>query len=252
MWTDIISGDYDVTSVVHSDTYSAIDPSKLNLKGKAVFVTGASKGLGRAIAVSFAKAGASFIAISGRSDFSATTQAIQEGAAALRRPAPAVLPLKFDVADPASVEKAAAEVKKTFGRVDIVVNNAAIFGMAKVTEGDPEDFRRMFDVNVFGPCLVARAFIPLMLESSGDKTFVTVASVGAHLLNPGLPAYQVSKLAVLRFTELINSEYGDQGFLAYSIHPGNVATGIAGDVTQLPPPFQIGEFRSTYLNTSTN
>ncbi|RYP52244.1 hypothetical protein DL768_002563 [Monosporascus sp. mg162] len=232
-------GDYDVTSVVHNDTYPAIDSGKLNLKGKAVFVSGASRGLGRSIAVSFAKAGASCIAIGGRSDFSATMKAMQEGAVAAGKPAPEILPLRFEVTDRAAVEAAAAEVKRVFGRIDIVVNNAAIGGMARIAEGDPEDWRKILEVNVYGPYLVTRAFIPLMLEAGGLKTFLTVASVSAHLISPTLSAYQTSKLAVLRLTEFINADYGDQGILAYSIHPGNIITEAVGNPDDLDPRFKV-------------
>lgn len=68
---------------------------------------------------------------------------------------------------------------------------------------------------------MTRAFLPLMLRE-GDKQIVNVSSVGAHLTSPGLSSYQISKLALLRFTEFVVSEYGDKGVLAFSIHPGNI------------------------------
>lgn len=236
-----------MTSVVHSDTYPAIDPAKLNMTNKSVFITGASRGLGRAIAVSFAKAGASFIAIGGRSDFTETTEAIQWGAASAGRPAPVVMPLRFEMTDPAGVEEAAVKVRKAFGRVDIVVNNAGLFGtLGKVVDSDQENFRQVIDTNIYGPYLVARAFIPLMLESGGDRTLLTISSVAAHLVLPGLASYQISKLGVLRLTQLLNAEYADQGFLAYAVHPGNVKTDMTGTMENGPPSASIGEF-SFYL-----
>lgn len=219
-----------MTSVVHNDTYPAIDSAKADLSGKVVFVTGASRGLGKAIAISFAKAGASMIAISARSDLSSTVREMKTAAATVGRPEPTILPLKFDISDRKSVDDAAGELKKNFGHVDIVINNAGIFSAGLIADSDPDEWWRVWQVNLMGPYLVARAFIPLLLEGS-SKTIVTVSSVGALLTVPGLSAYQTSKLAVLRLAEFIDAEYGSKGILAYCIHPGNIPTDIIpGDV----------------------
>ncbi|KAF2839944.1 putative short-chain type dehydrogenase [Patellaria atrata CBS 101060] len=223
-------GDYTTTSVVHSDTYPAIDPTKLDLSGKSVFISGASKGLGRAITLSFAKAGASRIAAGARSDLSSLENEVQEAASAANRPRPNFLTVKFDVSDAKSTEGAAVTVEKAFGRVDIVVNNAGVIGCTKLLmETDPDEWWFTWSVNVKGPYLVTRAFLPLMLKG-GDKTFLTVNSVGALLHMPTLSDYQPSKLATLRFSEHICAEYGDKGIIAYSIHPGNMLTDMLSEV----------------------
>ncbi|KAI9713870.1 MAG: hypothetical protein M1820_000600 [Bogoriella megaspora] len=220
-------GDYDVTTTVHSDTYPAIDSAKANLSGKAVFITGASKGLGLAISVAFAKAGASYLAIGARSDLSATEKAIQDAANAVGKPGPKVLPLKFDLTSLESVNEAAAAVKKEFGRCDIVINNAGVLTRGTIIDSDPEEWWSTWTVNLRGPYYVAKAFLPLLLQSD-LKTIVTVSSVGAHCYGPGLSAYQPSKLAVLRFAEFIAAEYGEQGVISFCIHPGNIPTDIVG------------------------
>ncbi|GAW25089.1 putative NADP-binding protein [Rosellinia necatrix] len=218
-------GDYDTTSVVHNDTYPAIDPAKADLTGKAVFISGATRGIGRSIGVSFAKAGASMIAIGGRSDLSGTARAIEAAAAGAGRPAPAILQLRFDVTSRAGVDAAAAEIRRAFGRVDVVVNNAGVLsGRGAIADTDPDAWWDTMAVNLKGPYLVMRALVPLMLEAGGLRTFVTVSSVGAHCRSPGLSAYQTSKLSVLRLTEFLNAEYSDKGIIAFSIHPGNVPT----------------------------
>ncbi|KAI4870387.1 NAD(P)-binding protein [Hypoxylon rubiginosum] len=222
--------DYDMTSVVHNDTYPEIDSSKANLSGKVVFIAGASRGLGQAQSVSFAKAGASKIAIGARGDLSATEKAMKAAAASAGKPEPAILPLKFDVTDYKSVDEAAAQVKKNFGHVDIVINNAGIIGSSLIADSNPDEWWRILQVNLGGPYLVTRAFIPLLLEGT-DKTIVTVSSVGAHLIGPGMSAYQTSKLATLRLSEFIVAEYGDKGVLAYSIHPGNIPTDMLADLS---------------------
>ncbi|KAI1426499.1 putative short-chain type dehydrogenase [Xylaria sp. FL1777] len=223
-------GDYDTTSVVHNDTYPAIDSTKADLSGKAVFISGATRGIGRSISVSFAKAGASMIAIGGRSSFSDTVQAMKAAAASAGKPEPKILELKFDVASQESVDAAAAEIKKTFRRLDIVVNNAAAgFVRDLIAETDPDIWWNTMTVNIKGPYLVMRALTPLMLETGGLSTFVTISSVGSQLRNAGYSAYQTSKLAVLRLTEFLHAEYSAKGIVAFSIHPGNVPTDMTLD-----------------------
>ncbi|KAI1821083.1 NAD(P)-binding protein [Xylaria intraflava] len=218
-------GDYDTTSIVHSDTYPAIDPTKADLKGKAVFISGASRGIGRSIGVSYAKAGASKIAIGARSSTGETAQAIKAAAASVGKPEPQILELKIDVTNQESVGAMAAEIKKAFGHLDIVVNNAGLLAsLGPMVETDPAAWWETLAVNVKGPYLVMRALVPLMLEGESLGTFVTVSSVGAHLRTPGASAYQISKLAVLRLTEFLGAEYGDKGIFGFAIHPGNILT----------------------------
>ena len=219
----------DFTETLHSEPYPAIDSSKADFTGKHVFICGASKGIGRAIAVSFARAGASHIAIGARSDLTATEKALQEAAVAIGKSSPKVLQVKVDITSQESVDSSAKEVEKMLGQLDVLVHNAGIFGAnAPITDSKPDIWWKTWELNVRGPYLVTRAFLPLLLKE-GDKQIVYVTSVGAWLTNPGLSAYQPSKLALSRFTEFVNQEYGGQGLVAFSIHPGNVpGTDILG------------------------
>ncbi|KAI0484851.1 NAD(P)-binding protein [Xylariaceae sp. FL0804] len=225
-------GDYDTTSVIHNDSYPAIDPAKVDLTGRAVFIAGASRGLGRAMSISFAKSGASMIAIGARGSLSETAQGMREAAAGLGRPEPSILELKLDLASRSSIDQAAAQIKQTFGRLDIVIHNAGVMGgLGPIAESDPDEWWKTWEINVRGPYLVMHAMVPLMLEAGGGlKTFVTVGSVGAHVVVPGLSVYQVAKLAVLRLTQFLNAEYADQDILAYTIHPGNILTDMGAEV----------------------
>lgn len=226
--------------MVHSDTYAAIDPTKADLSGKAVFITGGSRGLGRAMALSFARAGASYIAVGARSDMSQLAQDIASAATAAQRSAPKFLPLQLDVTSQQSVEEAAAAVDREFGKCDIVINNAGILGGAgPLVDTDPHDWWQVFDVNVRGPYLVSRAFVPLLLRG-GDKYLIQVASVAALLANPNRSAYQTSKVAVMRLTQLIDAEYAQQGLTTFCIHPGNCPTDIVGNFDDLPDDLKLG------------
>lgn len=273
-------GDYTMTKTVHSDTYPAIDPASLPrqlLAHRAVYIAGASRGIGKAIALSYARAGAGFIAIGARSTKS--LEPVAEELKALAKKGVKVLCVEVDVSDAKSVEAAATAVEGAFGRLDVVVQNAGIFGtFQKIVEDEVEDwwkvcacypgflllscfaflllltqpghdkigFRGMSsykpwtlpigeflvtddntlgEVNVKGQFLLAKYFLPLMLQTdSGLKTFVTVASVGAHLLGPGCSQYQTAKLANLRMAEFVDAEYREQGVSAWCVHPGNVVT----------------------------
>ena len=155
------------------------------------------------------------------------TKEIAEAASKLGKPSPKVVTVKFDVSDQASVAAAAKEVELGLdGRLDILICNAGVIEKpTPIINSDPDEWWKTYTINVRGPYLVTRAFLPMMLKQ-GDKQIVMVSSIGAHWIMSGLSSYQPGKLAVLRFSEFINEEYGNQGILSYSIHPGNVATGI--------------------------
>lgn len=226
-------GDYEVTARIHNDTYPEIDPHSLNLSGKAVFITGGSRGLGRSMVLSFAKAGVSKIAVGSRSGLEGLEKDIKDSCA---KP-PELLPIKLDVTDESSVAAAAAAVEDRFGKLDVLVNNAGILGeYGLIADSDPKVWCQVLDVNLQGPYLVTRALLPLLLKSEAEqKCIVNVCSVGAHLTNPRLSAYQVAKNALLKFTTLTNVEYAPQGVIAFAIHPGNVPTDIMGGPEAIPP-----------------
>lgn len=227
----------------HHDTYPDINPvTQSDCSNKAVLVTGASRGIGLATALSYAAAGVSHIAIAARSDLSESKAQIESHCMQLRKPTPVILTLSLDVQDQESVDAAAKLVEKEFGRLDILVNNAGrIDTFVPIADSDPIAWWRQYEVNVLGLYLCTRAFLPLLLRSDGcDKTIINTTSIGAHILLDGASAYQTAKLAVVRFTEFIMHEYAKQGILCYCIHPGGVATDMAKYMTE--------EFVKTRLN----
>ncbi|KAL8737331.1 MAG: hypothetical protein Q9181_001787 [Wetmoreana brouardii] len=234
-------GDYEVTPTLHNDTYPQISPLSLNLHGLSIFITGASRGIGRAMALSFAKAGASSIAVGARSDLSSLATDIEAAAEAAHRPAPQFLGVRMDVTDPNSVADAAKEVEKVFGGLHILINNAGILGQyGLIADSKPDEWMEVVNVNLQGPYLVTRAFLPLMLSSSGTRYIINVTSGGALLTNPTLSAYQVSKAALLKFSMLTNKEYAAQGIMTFAIHPGNCVTDIMGGAEAIPEHHKHG------------
>jgi NAD(P)-dependent dehydrogenase (short-subunit alcohol dehydrogenase family) len=210
---------------LHHDTYPFIDPTKSDLSSKSVFITGASKGIGKATAISFAKAGCRRIALAARTPLDSTVQAIKDAAPG---PETQELALNVDVTSAESVKAAADEVAKAFdGAVDIVISNAGYLETFHlVAEADPVEWWRSWEVNVNGTFLTARYFLPLLLKSEA-KLFVGLSSIGAHVLMPGASGYQTNKFAVIRFIEFLDHEYKDQGLVSLAIHPGGVPTELA-------------------------
>jgi len=221
---------YGFVATQHRDTYPAIDPLKSDLSGKNVLITGGSRGLGREMALSYAKAGASAIAILDILDSIQVNKDILEAANTAGRPKPNVVCLKVDITDLSSVETAAQIIKSEFGTLDILINNAGYCSAyVSVTESEPDKWWRNFDVNVKGVYLIVRSFMPLVLESQ-DKTMVVMSSIGAHHVVAGGSGYEATKLTVLKFNEYLMAEYGSQGLLVYGIAPGGVLTAMSTGV----------------------
>ncbi|CAK7228645.1 hypothetical protein SCUCBS95973_006948 [Sporothrix curviconia] len=228
-----------VTEHSHHDTYDAISPKHVNLAGKAVLITGASRSIGRSIAIAYAQAGASQIAIAARSSLDETKAAVLAAAKEAGRPAPAVLALTLDTSDAAAVDAAAAVLTSQFGRLDILVNNAAVLEpVNKLGDSDPLSWWRTFEVNVKGIYLVSRALLPLLFSSpNGDRTIVSLTSIGGILVLPTMSAYNTSKLAVCRITEHLATEYADKQLVAIAVHPGGVASEMS---LSLPKAYHEG------------
>ncbi|KAK4907125.1 hypothetical protein LTR49_023820 [Elasticomyces elasticus] len=178
--------------------------------------------------LSFARAGASQIAIGARSSLTSVAASLKKAAVKAGRSEPQVFTLELDVTSQSSIEAAASQVSSAFGKLDVLIHNLGVLEDVKpITDTDPDEWWRTWEVNVRGPYLISRSFIPLLLKDE-TKTLVVVSNVGAHVVLPGLSAYQPSKLATTRFMEFAATEYQDQGLVAISVHPGNIMTDMAG------------------------
>ncbi len=227
-YTELNFTGIDFVPTLHHGTYPAVDPLKADLSGKIVLISGASRGIGRAIAVSYAKAGASGVVICARSDLSSVEQELLDAAKQSGRPEPKVLRLTIDTTDRTQVEEAASKVSSVFGHVDILINNAGYAeDVCSIVDSDPDEWWKVWEVNVKGVYLMSRFFVPLVLKSPSLKTVVMVSSMAAHLILPGMSGYQSTKSSVLRLNDFLMAECGDAGLLAYGIHPGAVNTDMA-------------------------
>ncbi|KAF2968943.1 hypothetical protein GQX73_g4609 [Xylaria multiplex] len=215
----------DFVPTAHHDTYPFIQASSADLSGKSVFITGASKGIGRGVALSFARAGCSKIAVAARTGVDELKVQILLAAEEARRPAPQVLAITLDITSEAGVAAAASAVSDAFGgTLDILINNAGrVSAMVPLTEGDTDDWWATWELNIRATYLCTKAFLPLLLKSS-TRTVIITSSAGAHMLIQNLLGYQTSKTALCRFTEFLAKEYEDQGLVAVAVHPGDVLT----------------------------
>ncbi|KAF1990550.1 short chain dehydrogenase reductase, partial [Aulographum hederae CBS 113979] len=215
----ILNSGWNFTKISHRDTYPFVDPTKSDFSGKHVFITGAPKGIGRALASSYGKAGATAIAIGARSSLSVVESEIQEAAKAAMKSSPRILSMKLDVSNRQSVDDATREIEQAFGKLDILINNAGVLeNFIPLAKSVPDEWWKSWEIMVKGPYLCTRALIPLMRNA---------AHIGALLISPGGAAYQTAKLALLRLTEHVMGDYGDQGLLAYCLHPGGMPTELA-------------------------
>jgi NAD(P)-dependent dehydrogenase (short-subunit alcohol dehydrogenase family) len=198
----------DFVTTLHHDSYDYISPVKADLSEKSVFIAVATRGIGKSIASSFARAGCSRIALGGRGDLSAVETEVLGAAQEAGRHAPEVLKIKVDISSEESVAVATSQIATAFGGVlDILINVAGVVHrMVPLTDSDPEEWWKSWEVNVKGVYLCTRALIPLILKSS-LRTIITVSTAGAHMLTPGLDGYQTGKFALCRLTEFIEDQY---------------------------------------------
>ncbi len=189
------------------------------LKGKTALVTGASRGLGKAIALAMAGAGAK-IALVAR-DEALLNQAVQqiEGAGS-----EAALFLA-DVSDEAQVAGVERAVSERFGRIQILVNNAGMNLRKPVTDFTLEEWNRVQATNVTSAFLMCRSFIPHM-RGQGYGRIINMTSIMSHVSLPGRAAYSSSKAALLGFTKALALELAPEAITVNGISPGPCATEI--------------------------
>jgi NAD(P)-dependent dehydrogenase (short-subunit alcohol dehydrogenase family) len=215
------------TSYIHGDTYPAISSATAsNLDGKVVMITGAAKGVGRATAISSARAGASHIVAADVAPFDDLEEAIDAAAKSNGKARPRTMLVGLDITDRAKVQDAAKSVAQTCGGLDLLINNAGRFEQyVPFLDSDPDSYWRAWEVNLGGTFNVARYFLPLLLGTKhGLKTMINVSSIGALTVRKGASSYRTTKLALLRWTEFLNADYGEQGLVAYCVHPGAILT----------------------------
>ena len=183
----------------------------MELDGKVALVTGASGGIGAAVARRLHDAGASIGLLSRHGD----DLGLDRG-----------LGVVCDVRDRSAVAEATAAVVERFGALQIVIANAGVGAYGPFLELDPERVEEMIDVNLKGTLYTAAAALPHLIES-GEGDFVSLASVAGLRAFPGESVYNASKFGQLGFTRSLDHELRERGVRATCICPGGVNTGFA-------------------------
>jgi NAD(P)-dependent dehydrogenase (short-subunit alcohol dehydrogenase family) len=223
---------------LHNDIYPFIDASKnenLNQSGKVVLITGAGRGIGRAIALQYAHAQVASIILCARtsSELDEVESAIKEINNSVK-----ITKVTLDVTSESAVKACADAVKENEGRLDVLINNAgASEPWVPLAESELSNWWNTFEVNLKGPYLLLRAFLPLLVETAkANKSVVDVvnmSSIGAQTILHSASGYNISKHALCRLTEFVNLEYGAEGVNVISMHPGGVLTKLAEDIPQI-------------------
>jgi NAD(P)-dependent dehydrogenase (short-subunit alcohol dehydrogenase family) len=186
------------------------------LEGKVVLITGASQGLGRALALAFAREGASVV-VNSRSE-----ESLQPVVEEIEGSGAEVLAVAADVSEGAGVERLVNAAVERFGRIDVLVNNAGVLGPRVPIEEYPEDeWRRVIDANLTGPFLVSKAAIPHMPEGSSIINLVSGVSVEGRA---EWGAYSVSKFGLEGLTQILAAELEERGVRVNAVDPGGMRT----------------------------
>lgn len=175
--------------------------------GLVAVVSGGASGIGAAVAAELIGRGAQVAAL----DLEPT--GVPDG----------VLGIKADVSDDQSVRSAVAEVVETFGRLDVVVNNAGIGAVGTIEDNSDDQWHRLFDVNVMGAVRLSRAALP-HLRQSPAAAIVNVASIAATAGLPDRAAYSATKGAVMSLTQAMAADHLREGIRVNCVNPGTAAT----------------------------
>lgn len=190
------------------------------LKGKKALITGGSRGLGKAVAVAFAKEGID-VAITGRNE-----QLLKEVKAELESFGVTAAYAVFDVSDFEEVQKGIQQILADFGKIDILVNNAGIAKFGTFLEMSPEDFGSIIQTNVMGMYYVTKALLPQMIALNEGDIF-NVASTAGLAGNATTSAYSASKFAVIGMSESLMKEVRKNNIRVTTLTPSTIASDMS-------------------------
>jgi NAD(P)-dependent dehydrogenase (short-subunit alcohol dehydrogenase family) len=186
------------------------------LRDKVTLITGASQGLGRALALAFAREGARVV-VNARSE-----ESVRPVAGEVEDAGAEVLAVAADVSKGADVERLIGESVERFGKIDVLVNNAGQLGPRVAIEDYPEDeWRRIIDANLTGPFLVSRAAIPYLSDGASIINVVSGVSVEGRA---EWGAYSVSKFGMEGLNQILAAELAERGVRVNAVDPGGMRT----------------------------
>jgi 3-oxoacyl-[acyl-carrier protein] reductase len=195
-----------------------------NLTGQVAVVTGASRGIGRAIALDLAREGAKVVVNYASSSAAADT--LVQDIEALGSEA---IALQANISQADQVDSLIKATMDKWGRVDILVNNAGITKDTLLLRMKPEDWQAVIDINLTGVFLCTRAVAKIMLKQKSGR-IVNIASVAGQMGNPGQANYSAAKAGVIGFTKTVAKEIASRGITVNAVAPGFITTDMTADL----------------------
>lgn len=187
------------------------------LSGKVAVVTGASKGIGAGIAKALAAEGASVVV-----NYSSSKQGADRIVAEIKDKGGKAIAVQGDVSKAADIKRLFAETKKSFGALDVLVNNAGVYKFAPLEEVTEDEFHRQFDTNVLGLILATQEAVKHF--GSGGGSVINIGSVASRVTPPATVVYTATKGAVTSVTQVLAKELASKKIRVNSINPGGVET----------------------------
>jgi NAD(P)-dependent dehydrogenase (short-subunit alcohol dehydrogenase family) len=204
-------------------------PKKMKLDGKVAIVTGAGRGLGKASAIEMAREGASLVILS------RTPLELRETAGRITDLGGEILSLRADVSKTKDVEKVVHQTLTRFGKIDILMNNAAIIGPLKPTFKIKErEWIRALDINLKGVYLFSKAVIPHMIKQRWGKIINVISGLG-EIVMPPFGAYSVAKAGLIHLTRFVAEELKDYHIQANGLDPGIMDTRMQEEIRASGP-----------------
>ncbi len=195
------------------------------LQGQVAIVTGASRGIGRAIALELAKQGATIIV-----NYASSSGAADNVVAEISAEGGQAIALQADVSQAEQVDTLFSTVMDKFKRIDIIVNNAGITRDTLLLRMKPEDWQAVIDLNLTGVFLCTRAASKIMLKQRSGR-IVNIASVAGQMGNPGQANYSAAKAGVIGFTKTVAKELASRGITVNAVAPGFIATDMTSNLS---------------------
>ena len=192
----------------------------MRLQGQVAIITGAGRGIGRAIALAYASEGAK-VALAARNEAD-----LGESVAAVAEIGGEAIAVRTDVTSQMATQRLARRVVEEFGRIDVLVNNAGTSGpIGPLQDNNIDDWVDTINVNLTGTFLVCRAVIPAMLEQGGGR-IINLSGAGVANAWSNMSAYCASKAGVVRMTEVLAQELEGKGIMVNALGPGSVHTSM--------------------------
>ena len=207
------------------------------LAGKTAIITGASKGIGRSVAIALAQAGANVVLAARNSEMLSGVQ---------REIGPTAIAIPTDVTSENSVRNLVIESERKFGTVDILVNNAGVGIFSSVVDMKTDDFESMMNVNLKGVFLCSRAVLPLMMRRKGGE-IINIASLAGKNSFSGGSVYSATKWGLIGFARSLMLEVRDHNIRVVTVCPGSVNTGFADKDRNDPEIIQPEDVADTVL-----